>query len=154
MISSATRFNRCVMSFDPYHKWLGILPKDQPPDHYRLLGIERFESDPDVISHAADKQMAHLKSLQAGENAELTQKLLNEISRAKVCLLHADDKAAYDKHLRTKPGAKKKIATAKALSDVSAVPVKPVEAPPTGSIMKARTLSGPCAMISSRNISA
>lgn len=23
--------------FDPYHKWLGIPPKDQPPNHYRLL---------------------------------------------------------------------------------------------------------------------
>jgi hypothetical protein len=36
--------------FDPYHKWLGILPKDQPPHHYRLLAIEPFESDPDVIA--------------------------------------------------------------------------------------------------------
>ena len=35
--------------FDPYHKWLGISPKDQPPDHYRLLGIDRFESDLEVV---------------------------------------------------------------------------------------------------------
>ena len=28
-------------AFDPYHKWLGIPPKQQPPDHYRLLGVER-----------------------------------------------------------------------------------------------------------------
>ena len=40
-------------TIDPYHKWLGISPKDQPPDHYRLLGIDRFESDPEVISSAA-----------------------------------------------------------------------------------------------------
>lgn len=25
--------------FDPYHQWLGIPPKDQPPNHYRLLGV-------------------------------------------------------------------------------------------------------------------
>ncbi len=25
-------------SFDPYHRWLGISPKDQPPNRYRLLG--------------------------------------------------------------------------------------------------------------------
>jgi len=31
--------------FDPYYKWLGILPKDQPPHNYRLLGIELFEED-------------------------------------------------------------------------------------------------------------
>ena len=35
--------------FDPYYKWLGIPPQDQPPHHYRLLGIELFEPDRDVI---------------------------------------------------------------------------------------------------------
>ena len=35
--------------FDPYYQWLGIPPKDQPPSHYRLLGIEEFESNPEVI---------------------------------------------------------------------------------------------------------
>ena len=29
--------------FDPYHQWLGISPKDQPPNHYRLLGIDVFD---------------------------------------------------------------------------------------------------------------
>ena len=33
-------------NFDPYHKWLGISPKDQPPHHYRLLGIDLFEVRP------------------------------------------------------------------------------------------------------------
>ena len=27
-------------TLDPYHRWLGIQPKDQPPNHYRLLGVE------------------------------------------------------------------------------------------------------------------
>jgi len=40
--------------FDPYHKWLGIPPDEQPPDHYRLLAVRRFEDDPDVIAAAAD----------------------------------------------------------------------------------------------------
>ena len=30
-------------AFDPYYTWPGIPPKDQPPNHYRLLGVERFE---------------------------------------------------------------------------------------------------------------
>ena len=34
--------------FDPYHKWLGIPPDQQPAHHYRLLGIGLFESDADV----------------------------------------------------------------------------------------------------------
>ena len=33
-------------SFDAYHRWLGIPSKDQPPNHYRLLTLEPFESDP------------------------------------------------------------------------------------------------------------
>lgn len=31
-------------NFDPYHKWLGIPPEEQPPHYYRLLGIKLFES--------------------------------------------------------------------------------------------------------------
>ena len=37
--------------FDPYYDWLGIAPKDQPPNHYRLLGIDLFELKPNVIEH-------------------------------------------------------------------------------------------------------
>jgi hypothetical protein len=28
-----------MAGFDPYHVWLGIPPHEQPPNHYRLLGI-------------------------------------------------------------------------------------------------------------------
>ena len=55
--------------FDAYHKWLGISPEEQPADHYRLLGLRRFESDPDVIDAAADRQMAHLKTYKTGRYA-------------------------------------------------------------------------------------
>ena len=58
-------------TFDPYLKWLGIPAKDRPIDYYRLLAIERFESDPDVITNAADARMAHLKNFSAGQHAEL-----------------------------------------------------------------------------------
>lgn len=87
-------------AFDAYYKWLGIAPKDQPPNHYRLLGIEAFTDDADVIAHAADRQMAHLRSLQAGPHGALSQKLLNEIAAARVCLLNREKKAAYDARLR------------------------------------------------------
>jgi formylglycine-generating enzyme required for sulfatase activity len=82
--------------FDPYHKWLGIRPAEQPPNHYRLLGIGLFESDPDVITNAADRQMAHVRSFQSGQYVEETQTLLNELAAARVCLLDRQEKAAYD----------------------------------------------------------
>ena len=58
-----------VEAFDPYHKWLGIPPEDQPPDHYRLLGLKALESDPDAIEAAADQRMAHLRTYQKGKQA-------------------------------------------------------------------------------------
>jgi outer membrane biosynthesis protein TonB len=87
-------------SFDPYRKWLGIPPQEQPPHHYRLLAIPLFESDPDVISNAADGRMAQIKTFQAGKHSQLSQRILNEIATAKVCLLNAEKKAAYDRWLR------------------------------------------------------
>ena len=88
--------------FDPYHKWLGISPKDQPPNHYRLLALDVFESDAEVIDAAANRQMAYLQQRATGEHGALSQKLLNEVATAKVCLLSPARKAEYDEQLRPK----------------------------------------------------
>lgn len=97
-------------SFDPYYKWLGIAPTEQPPNHYRLLGINLFESDPDVIQAAADQRMIHLRSFQTGQHGTLSQKLLNEVSAAKICLLKVDRRAAYDAGLRGQLAARQAAA--------------------------------------------
>jgi len=86
-------------SFDSYHKWLGIPAEEQPPNLYRLLGIKPFEADPDVIQAAADQRMLHLRSYQTGKHADMSQRLLNEIATANVCLLNPAKKAAYDRQL-------------------------------------------------------
>ena len=51
-------------SFDPYVQWLGIRDPQRPPNHYRLLGVDPFESDPNVLENAADRQMAHVRTFQ------------------------------------------------------------------------------------------
>jgi hypothetical protein len=89
-----------MADFDPYYQWLAIPPKDQPPNHYRLLGIVLFEGNPQVIENAADRQMAHLRTFQTGQHSALAQNLLNEVAAAKVCLLNLAKKAAYDQHLQ------------------------------------------------------
>ncbi len=91
-------------AFDPYHVWLGIPPEEQPPNRYRLLSIKLFESNPDVIDGAADRQAAHLRTFQSGQNAKLSQRLLNEVAAARVCLLKPESKAAYDQKLRASLG--------------------------------------------------
>jgi len=89
-----------MAEFDPYRKWLGIPPKEQPPNHYRLLGIGLFESDPDVISNAADRQMVHVRTFQSGRHSQLSQKILNELAAARVCLLDPDKRVEYDRRLQ------------------------------------------------------
>jgi hypothetical protein len=37
-----------TQAFDPYHQWLGIQPKDQPPHYYRIREIDLFEENPEV----------------------------------------------------------------------------------------------------------
>ena len=92
-------------NFDPYHKWLGIPPKDQPPHHYRLLGLELFEQDADVIDAAADRVMGYLRQFGTGPHSEESQRLLNEVSTARVCLMNPDKRAAYDGQLRQQQAA-------------------------------------------------
>ena len=90
--------------FDPYHRWLGISPKDQPPNHYRLLGIDLLEADPEVIRDAAEQRMAHVRTYHLGQYGELSQRILNELAAAKACLLDPQKKAAYDAGLRGRQG--------------------------------------------------
>lgn len=85
--------------FDPYYKWLGIPESEQPPNHYRLLGLELFEEDPEVITAAADRQMGHVKAFATGPYAAHSQLLLNELSKARVCLLNPNLKPIYDQQL-------------------------------------------------------
>jgi hypothetical protein len=87
-------------AFDPYHRWLGIRPEDQPADHYRLLGLSRFEDDPEAIRDAAERQIAHVRRYALGQHQAISQKILNELAAAKACLLNPDKKQAYDGTLR------------------------------------------------------
>ena len=83
-------------TFDPYHRWLGIPKNDQPADHYRLLGLVQYEADPDVIRDAAERQMSHVRRYANGEHAAIANRILNELASARVCLLDATRRRAYD----------------------------------------------------------
>lgn len=90
--------------FDPYLHWLGIRDPQRPPNYYRLLGVELFESDPLVLTNAADRQMAHVRTFQTGPRSAESQRILNELAAAKICLLNPQKKAAYDARLREELG--------------------------------------------------
>lgn len=109
------------MTFDPYHKWLGIPPAEQPPNHYRLLGLAVLESDPDVIDAATEQRVAYLHHCATGAHLEESQKLLNEVAAARVCLLDERKKLAYDMTLRAAPDVSKEAPTA-VEAPVAAIP--------------------------------
>jgi hypothetical protein len=127
--------------FDPYYTWLGIPPEDQPADHYRLLGLKRFEANAEVISNVSDQRMGHLRTLQTGKRAAESQKLLNELAAATRVLLDPAQKKKYDAELKsqlaaaTPPVAKRAVAKplpAAQVEEKSAAANKPeVPASPT-----------------------
>jgi hypothetical protein len=86
--------------FDPYHRWLGIRPEDQPADHYRLLGLSRHEDDVEVIRDAAERQIAHVRRYAVGDHAEDANRILNELGNAKACLIVGNTKRSYDASLK------------------------------------------------------
>ncbi len=86
--------------FDPYHKWFGIPPSQQPPTHYRLLGLEPFEPDREVIDAAANQRIAYLQDIAAGPHGDASQRLLNEVAAARRSLLNPKTKKVYDEQLQ------------------------------------------------------
>lgn len=90
--------------FDPYHQWLGIPPQDQPPNHYRLLGLRLGESDPQVIADAAQWQAVIVGTCESGPHGDHVPRLLQELAAAQACLLDPVARSAYDVKLRAGSG--------------------------------------------------
>ena len=86
--------------FDAYHLWLGIPPKDQPPDAYRILGVSRFESDPKVLDNAMQLRLRHLAAQQPGPHAAEASRLSQEVRQTGATLLNSETRARYDARLR------------------------------------------------------
>lgn len=86
--------------FDAYQSWLDIPPAEQPPNHYRLLGIDLFEDDADTIVSAIKSRALAVRAYRQGEHALQSQQLLQEIAAARQCLCDPETKAGYDEVLR------------------------------------------------------
>lgn len=92
------------MQVSEVYQRLGIGPREQPPSHYRLLGLAPFESRPEAIEGAADQQTARLRGL--SETDPAVQQVLREVAAARLTLMQPARKLAYDDTLRgVRPGA-------------------------------------------------
>ncbi|MGB7326291.1 MAG: hypothetical protein WBD31_15565 [Rubripirellula sp.] len=90
---------------DPLEEWLGIPPDQQPPNLYRLLGVELFESNAELINQAADRHLSELHFAANGPHAEAAESISNQVSLARLTLCDEIKKAKYDAELRQELGA-------------------------------------------------
>lgn len=81
------------------HEWLGT-PEGLIPNHYQLLGISLFESDPTVIRNGFERQYQFVKQ-QGGKYLAVRERLLCKLAAAHVCLSNAAKKQSYDSQLRS-----------------------------------------------------
>ncbi|HEV3415544.1 MAG TPA: hypothetical protein VG056_01970, partial [Pirellulales bacterium] len=121
-------------SFNAYARWLGIERAGGPSNHYELLRIALFQSDPQVISAAADAQMAKIRGIRPGDHAAEWQQVLDALAAAKKCLCDRQQKARYDDALRQRLGKQSgeasRNSSAKAEQKRDALPTSAVPAGP------------------------
>lgn len=90
-------------AFDPYQVWLGIPLSEQPPNHYRLLGVPTWERDPMRIAQAAERRMQIVRAMARADRAELAEQIIGKIAAARATLLNPALRQHYDSLLATAP---------------------------------------------------
>jgi type IV pilus assembly protein PilM len=86
--------------FNPYHRWLGIRGAQTPPNHYRLLSLELWEADEEMIRDAFSRQSNHVRQFRTSGQRELCEQVLEELKNARDTLLDSRLKSAYDRWLK------------------------------------------------------
>ncbi|MDR2763097.1 MAG: hypothetical protein LBB88_10875 [Planctomycetaceae bacterium] len=92
---------------DVYRDWLKIEASNRPVDFYQLLKLARFEDNTDKIRHNYRVLNAHVRKFASGDYIMESQKLLNELAKAMLCLTDSARKLEYDISLGRKVGAAK-----------------------------------------------
>lgn len=81
---------------DVYRDWLGITETARPLNYYQLLKLKWFEDDPAKIRASYRQLNAHVRRYATGEYGPESQALLNELTKAMLCLTDAQRKREYD----------------------------------------------------------
>jgi len=88
-----------------YQMMLGLAADVTAPDHYQLLGLQRFEADQEAIRNgAADANGELLKWQNAPDYFREADRLMDEVAAARDVLLDPEQKAEYDSGLRRELG--------------------------------------------------
>lgn len=87
---------------DVYRDWLGISDTARPLNYYQLLRLKAFEDNAEQVRAHYQKMNAHVRKYASGDFAEQSQKLLNELAKAMLCLTDVQRKREYDASLGRK----------------------------------------------------
>lgn len=86
------------MAFNPYLEWLGV--NRTKPNFYRLLALEYFERSPAVIARQAAAQLEKLTPHLEGPQADVAQKVQQEIEMACAILMDTKRRKKYESLMR------------------------------------------------------
>jgi len=86
-------------AIDVYREWLGIAETARPLNYYQLLRLKPFEDGVPRIRDHYRKLNARVRQYATGDYAEASQRLLNELAKAMLCLTDAQRKREYDASL-------------------------------------------------------
>lgn len=97
--------SRIVAAVDPYRAWFRINHAARPLNAYQLLGLEPFELSREKIQTAADRRREQLRTQREAADAELWQRVHDELELAVATLTNVERRAVLDARLRrTGPG--------------------------------------------------
>jgi hypothetical protein len=110
------------LEFDPQHHWLGIPRHQRPASNFRLLGLCSGERNPDVIRHAAERQVSFVRKFANSEQSEAANDLLSQLSRARAALVRSAEQLNQ---------VSENPEVAEVVEEVAAIPVIAVDEIPT-----------------------
>ncbi|QEG01353.1 hypothetical protein Mal15_54290 [Stieleria maiorica] len=112
-----------------YVQWLRIPVQECPPDHYRLLDLNSFESDTDRIRTAGIKRRRQIAQLAKAEEQKDAEAFVRHLSKVVSELLDPETKRRYDHRLSQRRSA----------AEPAVASIQPQ--PPVGSVAAAGTSS-------------
>lgn len=112
-------------TFDPYRHWLGIANPQRPPDHYVLLGLDRYEKDREKIWDLAMGQMGRVLEVDPRLQSLEARHVFEELEAARDCLCHPQKKQDYDAQLRERHSTSPLLESVRVVSQ----PIRPILQP-------------------------
>lgn len=119
---------------NPYEALLGLPPSDAAPDHYLLLGLPQFASDPVTIRKAAVERSSQLRKWDNSRHYREADRLLDEVVAASEVLEDPARKAVYDAQLRLAAGRLGAVSQVelRPTKEIATSPVVPISVRPVG----------------------